>query len=117
MGKLKFKGFTWPRNPEVYQVSWTREPVYDEISGELTGMGNLKRVITGNGVFTGGSAFADFKRLEALCGEKTAGWLVHPVWGNTAVFLEELEMTQEPRENYVRYSFRFLGTADGTLPD
>lgn len=120
MDKLKFKNFIWPRNPETYKTHYTRDLVYNEVSEgyfQLKSLGDLKRVITGNGVFSGETAFEDFKRLEALCAETSAGWLIHPVWGKTAAFLVELEMIQEPRENYVAYSFQFLEATIGTMPE
>lgn len=120
MDKLKFKNFTWPRNPESYKTHYTRDLVYNEVSEgyfQLKGLGDLQRVITGSGVFTGENAFTDFKQLESLCYQTEAGWLIHPVWGKIAAFFVELEMIQEPRENYVAYSFKFLeATISGSEP-
>ena len=119
MEKLKFKDFTWPRNPEHYKVHYDHELVYEEVAEdvlELKGLSEVRRTVTGSGVLTGETAYSDFKKLEALCSQKNAGSLIHPVWGTINAFFMELDMTQEPRENYVAYSFKFLEvTANGAV--
>lgn len=119
MDKLKFKDFVWPRNPEHYKVHYDHEFVYEEVSEgvlELKGLSEVRRTVTGSGAFSGATAYSDFKKLEALCAQKNAGSLIHPVWGSISAFLMELDMTQEPRENYVAYSFKFLEvTASGAV--
>ena len=119
MEKLKFKDFVWPRNPEVYKVRYDHEFVYQEVAEdvlELKGLSEVRRTVTGSGVFTGGSAYSDFKKLEALCAQKNAGALIHPVWGTVTAFFKELELNQDSRENYVAYSFKFLElTSEGTV--
>lgn len=115
MDKIMYKTFLWPRNPEYYTVSYNRELVYNQETeaGQTAEMlGELRRTITGNGVFSGEGAWEDFQNLAALCEDAEAGWLVHPVWGRIFAFLVKLEMTQEPRENYISYSFQFLETPD-----
>ena len=39
--------------------------------------------------------------------EETPGVLVHPVWVATTAWFVGLEVEQEPRSDYVRYSFTF----------
>lgn len=120
MDKLRFKGYIWPQNPEIYRQSFVREPVYvkdEEGNVSFEGLGPLKRVVTGSGAFFGETAYEDFKELAALCDAPTAGALVHPAWGTVTAFLTELEMTQEPRADYVAYQFTFHGAdADGNIP-
>lgn len=119
MDKLKFKNFVWPRNPEHYKVHYDHELVYEEVTVdvlELKGLSEVRRTVTGSGVFSGDTAYSDFKKLETLCSQKDAGSLIHPVWGTINAFFMELDMTQEPRENYVAYSFKFLElTASGAV--
>lgn len=120
MDKLLYKSFSWPQNPEYYRQSFVREPVYvkDE-EGNVTfeGLGPLKRTITGSGAFFGDTAYTDFQKLAALCDTAVAGALVHPIWGRVSAFLTKLEMTQEPRADYVAYSFTFqVADADGAIP-
>lgn len=106
MTKLRYKSFTWPDNPVSYTVQAQREPVYAQ-DGSFTGLSPVKRVITGKGVFFGFSAYANFKALEDLLDDGTAGTLIHPVWGTCSAFLTRLTLTQEPKEDYVAYSFTF----------
>ena len=120
MDKLVFRDFTWPRNPEEYQVSWLREPVYEKNDAGVsvfTGMGPGKCTITGKGVFSGDTAYEDFKTLAGLFEEGSLGTLTDGTWGDFSVYLTELELTQEPRSDYVAYRFQFArADADGAIP-
>ena len=120
MDKLKFKDFTWPENPERYRVESEREPVYglnEEGVVGFTGLGPRKRVITGSGCFHGSDAYTNFKALEALTADASAGSLVHPVWGTVTAFFTGLTLEQEPKADYVAYSFTFReADSDGGIP-
>lgn len=116
MDKMKFKTFTWPNNPERYEVEAIRQPVYtkkDDGSYAFQGLSGLCRTMTGSGAFVGEGAYDCFKALQTLLGEKTSGTLVHPVWQSATVYFTRLKLTQEPLENYVAYEFAFQ-EADGT---
>lgn len=120
MDKLVFKGFTWPENPEVFQVSELREPEYELTDAGVytfTGLGQVQRVITGSGCFTGPSAYTNFKALAKLLEDGQAGKLIHPVWDEMTVFFLELTLIQEPRLNYVAYRFKFReADSEGGIP-
>ena len=119
MMALKFKTYTWPNDPHTYREELHREPQYTTQSGTstYTGMGATHRRITGSGAFFGEDAYANFRALMELAADNTAGDLVHPIWGTRYCYFTKLEMTQEPRENYVTYSFEFTqAKADGTVP-
>ena len=120
MEKMSFKTFIWPQNPHTYHEEYVREPKYYENDLGVTvfdEMGPMKRTITGKGVFFGDTAFASFRSLAALFEDDTAGTLAHPVWGNRNVRFTGLELTQEPKENYVSYSFTFReADSDGVIP-
>ena len=120
MEKMSFKTFIWPQNPHTYQEVWLREPVYYKNDLDVTvfdDMGPMKRTITGKGVFFGDTAFASFQALAKLFEDKTTGTLSHPVWGNRNVWFTGLELTQEPKVNYVSYSFTFReADSDGVIP-
>lgn len=119
MEKLRFRDFVWPRDPEIYKVHYDHELVYEEVAEdvlELKGLSEVRRTVTGSGVFSGETAYSDFKRLAALCSHKNAGTLVHPVWGQLNAFFMELELTQEPKKDLVAYSFKFLElTSEGSV--
>ena len=80
-------------------------------------MGPVKRTVTGTGVFFGTTAYEDFKKLIELFKEETCGPLVHPVWGSCNMYFTELELTQEPKGNYVAYKFEFReADEEGVIP-
>ncbi len=110
MDKLVYKTFTWPQNPERYQQNYVREPEYTKnTSGDtvFSGMGVMKRTFTGSGCFTGSTAYAKFLELAEVFADAASGSLVHPIWGTYKCYFTELELTQEPRSDYVAYRFTF----------
>lgn len=116
---LKYKNYTWPTDPHTYREVLIREPLYTTQNGTSTysKMGATHRLITGSGSFFGATAYQDFKVLLELADDSTAGTLIHPIWGSRYCYLTKLELTQEPRENFVSYSFEFTqARADGTIP-
>lgn len=119
MNALIYKSFVWPNNPHTYKEEYVREPQYHTEDGVtyFDGMGEMKRIITGSGVFFGENAFARFRQLIELFEEGGAGNLEHPVWGIRYCYFTGLELTQEPKENYVSYKFTFTGAkTNGTVP-
>ena len=119
MDYLSYKTFVWPRNPQTYVEKTTREPKYNVVDGVayFDTMGELKRTITGSGTFTGPGAFTEFKKLQKLFEDKTAGYLEHPVWGIRYCYFTGLELTQEPGENAVSYQFTFTqALTNGVIP-
>lgn len=120
MDSLTYKTFSWPNNPEVYREDYVREALYSKANNGDTvfsGMGPLKRVITGSGAFFGSDAAATFIRLAAVFAAPEAGALVHPVWGTRSVYFTKLQMTQSPRADYVAYSFEFTeADEEGAIP-
>ena len=120
MANLSFGTFTWPNDPECYEESCVREPVYSQTEDGRTvfsSMGPVKRTITGSGAFFGSNAYNSFKSLLALVSQEKPASLVHPIWGTRSVFLTELKSTMEPRENYVAYSFTFReADSSGAIP-
>ena len=115
MEKMQFKTFVWPVNPETYSEEALRDARYEKDRNDnqiFQGLGPLKRVITGSGAFSGSGAYESFSQLATLLEQADSGILIHPVWGSRNVFFTRLELTQEPRENYVAYRFEFR-QADG----
>lgn len=120
MEKLVYKNYRWPQNPEHYQQNFVREPIYEKNdAGKVmfSGMGPMKRTITGSGAFFGTTAYGDFLELVKVFEDKTYGGLVHPVFGTCRCYFTELQMTQQPRADYVAYKFEFReADADGAIP-
>ncbi len=119
MDYLSYKTFVWPRNPTTYREVATRTPVYYTQDGEtyFQGMSDLKRTIYGTGVFYGEDAYDQYKNLQKLLNDMSAGNLEHPIFGIRYCYLTLLEVTQEPKENYVSYRFEFTqAKTNGEVP-
>lgn len=120
MDKLSFGDFVWPVNPEEYREEFVREACYDkDASGEtvFSGMGPMKRVITGSGAFFGANACTDFSKLAARFAQNGTDILTHPVFGERTVYFTGLKMIQRPKSDYVAYSFEFTeADANGAIP-
>ncbi len=110
LGNMRYKDYVWPHNPERYRVSFRRKLAAHKVPGGGTVMqdlGCLYRVMEGEGEFVGEGAYKEFRKLLAVFSEGGAGLLVHPVWETEHARFAELELTEEPRSNYVRYRFAF----------
>lgn len=119
MGHLSYKGFVWNQSPHTYQEDTFREAMYHTQDGVkiFDGITEVQRIITGSGVFSGENAYTDFKALQQLMEEETAGNLQHPVWGIRYCYLTRLELTQEPKDNVVSYRFEFTqALGNGVIP-
>ena len=116
---LSYKTFVWPQNPHTYREVASRTPEYYTQDGEtyFNGMGDLRRIITGSGVFYGEDAYDQYKQLQKLVNDMTPGNLEHPIFGIRYCYLTMLEVTQEPKENYVSYRFEFTqAKTNGEVP-
>ena len=119
MNYLSFKTFVWPHNPRVYQEEYSRQPQYVTEDGVslFEGMGEMKRIITGSGVFLGENAVERFQALTELFESDEPGDLRHPVWGIRRCYFTGLELIQEPKDNYVAYKAEFqVAITNGYLP-
>ncbi|MBP3684049.1 MAG: DNA circularization N-terminal domain-containing protein [Oscillospiraceae bacterium] len=116
---MKFKDYVWPNNPQTYQEVLHREPLYVTKDGvtSYSKMSTTGRVITGSGAFFGQTAYEDIRELVTLAEDTTPGELIHPVLGIRYCYLTKLEVSQEPREEFISYSFEFIqAKEDGTVP-
>lgn len=119
MDALIYKDFAWPVNPQIYKEACHREPVYLTANGitDFVSMSEMGRVISGSGAFFGEGALESFKQLMKLFEDGSVGLLDHPVWGQRLCYFSKLELQQEPKDDYVSYSFEFLqAQADGSVP-
>jgi prophage DNA circulation protein len=113
---MKFKTFTWPHNPTTYHVTFQRVMAVNKVpfgKYDLQDLGVTRRVMEGEGVFTGPDAYRNFAKLAALFYEGTPGALVHPIWSTTSAYLVKLELEEAPRSDYVKYSFTFWESYNG----
>ena len=110
LSPMRFKSFVWPHNPRVYSITYERKIAVHKIPfgrHYLQSLGQTRRVLKGEGEFVGKGAYDKFKELATVFYEETPGTLVHPVWMTTTAWFAGLELRQEPRRDYVAYSFEF----------
>ena len=73
----------------------------------MQNLGLQNKIIRGEGEFVGPQAYESFRRLAALFEENKGGKLVHPVWPTMRAYFASLSLKQEPKEDYISYSFEF----------
>lgn len=107
---MRYKSFIWPHNPRTYTIEYERKVAVHKIPFGRYAMQDLglgRRVMRGEGEFYGPSAYEDFKKLATVFYDGGPGTLLHPVWQSAQVYFVELALAQEPRRDYVRYTFTF----------
>lgn len=111
MTALQFGTFTWPNNPEIFRIVYTRDL---EIKGDNAGRwvvinhGRKGRVYLCEGVFHGSTAYNSIIKLSNLYVAGGTGTLKHPQWADVKVLMTDLEVIEEPCEGLVRYKIKFL---------
>ena len=107
---MRYKGFTWPHNPRVYSIDYERFLAVNKVpfgTYHLQDLGRTRRVMRGEGEFVGADAYKQFGQLANTFYEEGPGLLIHPLWQTANAYFAQLRLEQEPREDYVRYSFVF----------
>lgn len=110
LSPMRFKQYIWPYNPKTYEILYQQQVVSHKVpfgTYLLQPMGRTNRILRGEGEFMGPDAYAEFKKLATVFYDETPGMLVHPVWQSAKAYFVSLSLKQEPREDYVRYSFEF----------
>lgn len=121
LSPMRFKNFVWPHNPRTYTITFERKLAVHKIPfgrHYLQSLGQTRRVLRGEGEFVGAGAYDKFKELATVFYEETPGVLVHPVWMTATAWFAALELRQEPRADYVAYTFEFwevVGSEDTRL--
>ena len=120
MANLSFGSITWRHDPTTFSVSGRRTPHYSKAQDgtvSFSGMGSVECRISGTGVFLGRDAWKDYLALEKQLDAAAPTALTHPRWGSCKAYLSELKMTEEPKNEYISYSFTFLrADAQGKVP-
>ena len=107
---MRYKDYVWPHNPRTYRIQYRRKVAVHKIPFgryAMQDMGLGQRIMTGEGEFFGKDAYTEFKKLATVFYQEGAGLLFHPVWQSSIAYFVELSLAQEPREDYVRYTFAF----------
>ncbi len=120
MSKLSFRNFIWPEDPETYRVEGIRQPVYVKTEAGNTvfsGLGPLKRTVSGSGIFTGPYAIDNYGELELQLYEGVAGTLTQINGETIHAYLTELSMELDEKSMFLRYRFTFReADRDGNIP-
>ena len=120
MGKMSYKEFVWPSNPEVLKVSHKSVPHHVKDEGGtyvFSGMGGDQCLISGSGEFTGPSIDEYAAALDTVFKDITGGILQLPSGTKLQAFLTELSYTRDARQMYLAYDFTFRATdRHGAIP-
>lgn len=107
---MQYKGYVWPHNPRTYEIRYQRQVAVHKVPFgryAMQDLGLTRRVMTGEGAFCGEGAYEEFKKLASVFYQSGPGTLIHPVWQSAQAYFVELSLAQEPRKDYVRYTFTF----------
>lgn len=110
---MQYKGFVWPHNPRTYTITYDRQVAVHKVPFgryAMQDLGMTHRAMRGEGEFVGPEAYDTFRALASVFYEGGPGTLLHPVWQSAQVYFVALALTQEPRKDYVRYTFTFWET-------
>ena len=110
---MQYTGFVWPHNPRTYTITYDRQVAVHKVPFgryAMQDLGMTHRVMRGEGEFVGPEAYDTFRALASVFYEGGPGTLLHPVWQSAQVYFVALALTQEPRKDYVRYTFTFWET-------
>ena len=113
---MQYKGYVWPHNPRTYTIRYQRKVAVHKIPFgryAMQDLGLTRRVMTGEGEFYGPGAYDEFKKLASVFYQSGPGALVHPVWQSAKAYFVELALAQEPRKDYVKYTFTFWEDFEG----
>ena len=108
---LRLGNFTWPNDPESLTVSYeqrAKSEIPEGGSWTVTRLGCTGRIFTGEGVFYGENAYTQFLSLAACLTSGQAVFFQHPHWPQAKVLMTELGVTEESRNNFLRYRFKLM---------
>ena len=110
LAPMRYKDYVWPHNPRVYSIDYERKMAVNKVpfgTYHLQDLGRTRRVMRGEGEFAGEGAYSQFGLLANTFYDPGPGLLIHPLWQTASAYFVELRLEQEPRPDYVRYSFAF----------
>lgn len=113
---MRYKEYIWPHNPATYSITYERQVAVHKVPFGRYYMQDLGlgcRVMRGQGEFSGKNAYGEFKKLASVFYSGGPGLLIHPLWQISNAYFTSLKLEQEPRPDYVRYSFEFRERYDG----
>jgi len=108
---MRFGTFIWPNDPEVFRMKFTRKVKVEAGNSDLWTVDNVARMgrtFSCEGVFCGSSAYDSIRALATLHIAGNPAPLIHPQWDAVNVLLSEMEVTEGPGENLLRYKLTFI---------
>ncbi len=108
---MQFGTFIWPNDPEIFRMKFTRKVKVEPGSGDLwtvNSIARMGRTFECEGVFYGSGAYQSIRALASLHISGHPATLSHPEWDNTTALLSEMEVTEGPGENLLRYKLTFI---------
>lgn len=113
LGKIRYKDFQFPNNPETTGFKCGRSYVahkYPDFAGnELEDFSVDAISITGSGYFFGSNAYNDFRRLYTEYQKNGVGNFYHPIFTQvTRGLMVKLDGEVNPEKNAIRYSFEII---------
>ena len=115
LSPMRYKDFVWTHNPRTYVIEYERVMAVNKVPYgryQLQDLGPTRRILRGEGEFVGEDAYHTFQSLATVFYQEGPGLLVHPVWQCANAYFVELSLAQEPRADYVRYTFTFWESYD-----
>ena len=110
LSPMRFKDYIWPHNPRIYTIDYERVMAENKVPFglyHLQDLGRKQRVMRGEGEFAGPEAYSQFGALANVFYSNGPGLLIHPLWQTASAYFVELALRQEPRPDYVAYTFAF----------
>lgn len=115
---MKFKDFVWSKNPETLSISVTRDikelsiPFYGSMMQDY---GENKRIIKGEGEFSGKRCMDTYQKLAALFERGESGVLLLPNFSPLVAKPISLSYMAVTRPDVLRYQFTFWEDSKGTV--
>lgn len=110
LSPMRYKDYIWPHNPRIYTIDYERVMAENKVPFglyHLQDLGRTRRVMRGEGEFAGAGAYTQFGALANVFYSNGPGLLIHPLWQTASAYFVELSLRQEPRPDYVSYTFTF----------
>jgi hypothetical protein len=109
---LQYKWYRWPYNPTQYSITFDKDIAVHRYpfsnQADMEDLGENPDKVSGWGEFFGDGAYDEFKKLCNVKKSPGSGALIHPIWSIHNALFKNLQVTQEPRANYVKYTFEFV---------
>lgn len=108
---MQFGTFTWPNDPETFCMKFTRKVKVEAANNGLWTVDNIARMARTfecEGVFYGSTAYQSIRDLAVLHIAGNPAQLTHPQWDPVTALLSEMEVTEGPGENLLRYKLTFI---------